>query len=111
MIIAIALQDNVLNSGIHPQFGRCPWFAVYNSRSDQITYLKNTEQNSLKEAGLSAASLLISIGVSKVVAGRFGMKAADYLRGKQVQMIVPHKEDMTLYRILGRVNPDRVKKL
>lgn len=103
MIIAVAIQENVINSPVDLQFGRCPWFAVYNSSFDQLTYLKNTEQNNFKDAGISAANVLISAGVSKIVAGRFGMKTADYLREKDVQMIVPHIAEMTLDCILEKI--------
>lgn len=107
MIIAIALQDNTLNSLVYPQFGRCPWFAIYNSRLDTLTYLKNAEQDTLTDAGITVASFLLAEGVSKVVAGRFGLKAADYLREKQIQMIVPHKEDTILDDILKKISSGR----
>lgn len=86
------------------QFGRCPWFALYDSSSRQVTYLQNTGQNTSAEVGISVAYILIAAGVSRIIAGRFGLKAADYLRGKNVQMIVPHVEDMTLDRILEKIN-------
>ncbi|RXF70637.1 NifB/NifX family molybdenum-iron cluster-binding protein [Arcticibacter tournemirensis] len=107
MIIAIALHNNTLNSPVHLQFGRCPFFAIYNGESDKVTYLENTEKDSLKDTGIAVASMLLSKAVSAVVAGRFGVKAADYLREKQVQMIIPHRKDTTLADILKKVNPHK----
>ncbi|MGX5691294.1 NifB/NifX family molybdenum-iron cluster-binding protein [Arcticibacter tournemirensis] len=107
MIIAIALHNNTLNSPVHLQFGRCPFFAIYNGESDKVTYLENTEKDSLKDTGIAVASMLLSKAVSAVVAGRFGVKAADYLREKQVQMILPHRKDTTLADILKKVNPHK----
>ncbi|EOR93376.1 hypothetical protein ADIARSV_3455 [Arcticibacter svalbardensis MN12-7] len=110
MIIGIAIQENVLYSRIHRQFGRCPWFAIYDSSSDELTYVKNAEQDSVKDAGLNVASMLIAEGVTKVVAGRFGILTADYLREQRVQMIIPLKDEMTLEGLLENINPARVSK-
>lgn len=105
MIIAIAILNNELNSTVHMQFGRCAWFAIYNTSSNELMYLKNPEQDTVKDAGLKVASLLVSKGVSKVVAGRFGVKTADYLRGQQVQMIIPRNEEMTLGHLVENITP------
>ncbi len=109
MIIAIALNNNMLSSTVHLQFGRCTYFAIYDSELDTLRYLENTERNSTNDTGTTVASLLLLEGISTVVAGRFGMKAADSLRERHIQMIVPHQENTTLMDVLKKVIPDRRK--
>lgn len=109
MIIAVAVRDNKLDPPLHLQFGRCPWFALYDSCTGKTTYLRNTKHDSPEDAGSGTASLLVAARVSKVVAGRIGIKAAAYLRDKQVQMVIPHKEGLTLTQFLQKIDPVKIE--
>lgn len=103
MLIAIALYEDKRESFIHPHFGLCNYYGIYDEQSDALTFIANPHLNNPKQVGLHAAQILLERGVVKVIAGRFGSKVSGFFSAKNVQMIIPHNPHVKLDELINTV--------
>jgi predicted DNA-binding protein (UPF0251 family)/predicted Fe-Mo cluster-binding NifX family protein len=87
--IAFALEHDRGNSLIDEHFGRCAWFGIMEPGDGEITFLKNPNPQQADKAGVNSAEMLSEMGVSLVVAGRFGSKVMDVFDSRTIRMLVP----------------------
>lgn len=74
--IAICIQSgDDLSAPFESRFGRAPAFLVTNSEGTDFRVVANQGASAGHGAGTGAAALMGSLGVKRVVAGRFGPKA------------------------------------
>lgn len=91
MKVAIAASQSHLQSEVDTHFGRCAWFCIFDTQGRTHEFVENPYREREGEAGSLAAGLLAEQGAAMVVAGRFGSKAMQALRGAGIQMILPEK--------------------
>jgi len=84
MKVAISVdekQDNVTTSKV---FGRCKFFALYDTSSRKLSYIDNPGASQQRGAGISAAQTLIDEKVVKVYCGNVGPNAENALSGGNI---------------------------
>lgn len=86
MKIAISSEGNTLSSNIDPRFGRCSFFAFYDSKTGNTEFLVNPAKESAEGAGPAAVQFIASQGAEKVVAGEFGGKIKSLLDSLHIEM-------------------------
>lgn len=79
MKIAIPLNDNSITSSICQSFGRSPYFLVYETNTEESTFLNNPAATSQGGAGIQAAQLLVDNGIETLITPRCGGKAIDVI--------------------------------
>ncbi|HRY31660.1 MAG TPA: NifB/NifX family molybdenum-iron cluster-binding protein [Bacteroidales bacterium] len=89
MKIAITATGNSLESTLDERFGRCSYFVIYDTRSNETEFIANPNREAVNGAGPSAVQLIASRGVGKIVAMHFGSKIIDLLESLHIQMIKP----------------------
>lgn len=99
MKIAITSQGADTNAIIDPRFGRCAYFAIYDTESGECQFFENPNLNSDQGAGPASVGFIANHGVSKAVAGEFGFKIKEMLDGLNIQMIIM-KEAKTIADII-----------
>jgi predicted Fe-Mo cluster-binding NifX family protein len=87
MKIAITSEGNSLNSLIDPRFGRCAFFAIYDTDTQNTEFIPNPAKESSEGAGPAAVQFIASKGVKKIVAGEFGSKIKSLLDNLQIEML------------------------
>lgn len=87
MKIAIASEKNSIESKIDPRFGRCNFFAIYDSKNGSLDFLTNPAKEATSGAGPMAVQFIASQGVKKVVAGDFGNKITSLLNSLDIEML------------------------
>ncbi len=92
MKIAIASNENHVKSIIDQHFGRCDWFCLYDTTTEETKFIENPVRHHQEKAGCDAADLLMEKGISMVIAGRFGSKVVEVFRSKNIQMIIPENQ-------------------
>lgn len=101
MLIAIAANENHLKAIVDPHFGRCDWYCLYDTETQQSSFIENTARFHEKNAGCNAADLLIEKGIGLAVAGRFGSKVMEVFRNHNIPIIVPETQQ-TLNEIITK---------
>ncbi|NCC99779.1 MAG: dinitrogenase iron-molybdenum cofactor biosynthesis protein [Bacteroidia bacterium] len=87
MKIAITSEGNSLNSLIDPRFGRCSFFAIYDTDTKNTEFILNPVKESLEGAGPAAVQFIASKEVKKIVAGEFGGKIKSLLDNLKIDML------------------------
>ncbi|MFP4588664.1 MAG: NifB/NifX family molybdenum-iron cluster-binding protein [Candidatus Bipolaricaulota bacterium] len=73
VIVTAAGTDKVSN--VDPRFGRCPYFVIWKSDSDQLQVIDNSSSNAASGAGVQAAQTVIERGADAVITGNVGPNA------------------------------------
>lgn len=99
MKIAITSENNQMDSKIDARFGRCPFFAIYDTESKKLEFHANPAKESTEGAGPAAVQFIAKHGVNKIIAGEFGNKIHSLLQGLNIEMI--NDKDKTIAEIIS----------
>ena len=68
MKIAIAVEEQSMESIICPSFGRAPYFLIYDTKTHMKTYLDNDVKESQCGKGIKAAQMIVDENADVVIA-------------------------------------------
>jgi len=103
MKVAISSKGDTLDSEMDSRFGRCKFFAIYDSENKSTQFVENKAASLTEGAGPAALQLLTAQGVTKLVSGNFGMKIKTLSSDLSVQLIVM-RENHTIKSIINILN-------
>lgn len=88
MKVAIPLDAQKLESSVCLSFGRAPYFAVYDTETQESEFVINSATASPGGAGIKAAQTVVDAGAEVLLTPRCGENAAEVL----------HKADVAIYK-------------
>jgi len=86
MKICITSTGDNLDSNVDPRFGRCRYFIIYNTDTDEFEAMENDSREAMGGAGISAAQNIVSKNVQAVLSGHFGPNAFKVLQSASVKL-------------------------
>ncbi len=93
MKIAITATENNVNAKLDARFGRCSYFAVYDTEEKCIhEFLANPNKNSEGGAGPASAEFIASKDIEKIISGEFGGKVKSIFETLQIEIITESSE-------------------
>lgn len=101
MKIAITSEGNQMDSKIDPRFGRCAYFAIYDTDTKETEFIANPAKDSSGGAGPEAVQFIAATGAKKIIAGEIGTKILSLLESLGIQMI--SAKDKTIQKIVERL--------
>lgn len=104
MKVAITSSGNTLKSNLDKRFGRCSFFAIYDTETKDVEFIPNPNKEAEEGAGPASVQLVASIPVNKIVSGEFGFKIKSLLVDLKIQMIVLKEPDITIENIIKLLN-------
>jgi predicted Fe-Mo cluster-binding NifX family protein len=104
MKVAITSTGNTLESTLDMSFGRCTYFAIYDTDGRSVEYIFNPNQQAEEGAGTASVHLMASLSVNKIVSGEFGLKTKPLLDSLRIQMIVLKAPGKTIREIIEMLN-------
>lgn len=87
MKIAITSSGNTIDATIDSRFGRCAFFAIYDTETKTTEFLTNPSKEATEGAGPAAVQFVAAQKVNKIVSGDFGMKIKSLLDSLNIEMI------------------------
>lgn len=99
MKVAITSQGMNAESLVDSRFGRCQCFAIYDTQSGSLNFIKNPNRSVDSGAGPASVALVANQGVKKIVSGEFGMKIKDLLHNLDIQMVIM-KQPITVAQVV-----------
>jgi predicted Fe-Mo cluster-binding NifX family protein len=87
MIIAIPSDKDSLDSAVCVSFGRAPLYCLYDTETEQSTFLANSAADSPGGAGIKAAQLLVDNKVNILITVRCGENAAKVLQPANIELL------------------------
>ena len=100
MKIAITSTGNNLESKLDQRFGRCSYFAIYDTENDGLEFIPNPNKDVSEGAGPASVQIVASRNVSKIVSGEFGMKIKSLLDSLQIQLIMLKNTEKSISEII-----------
>jgi len=101
MKIAISTTTAGEAATLEMRFGRCPYFAVYNSETKEFEWFENEGIKATSGAGTGAAQALINRNIDIVISGQFGPKAVQVLEAGKIKMLLA-PADMPLDEVISK---------
>ncbi|MBP8758200.1 MAG: hypothetical protein KBH27_07235 [Prevotella sp.] len=103
MKVAISSKGETLNCEMDSRFGRCRFFAIYDSEDRSVVFIKNTACSLTEGAGPAALKLLVAQNVVKLVSENFGVKIKTLASDLNIQLIVM-RDSQTIESIINMLN-------
>ena len=102
MKIAITSQGMTSDSLLDSRFGRCTAFAVYDTDTKKLDFIKNPNKDVDEGAGPASVSLVANQGVQRIISGEFGFKIKGLLNDLKIQMDT-RKEQVSIADIINQL--------
>ena len=102
MKVAITSAGNTKSAHIDQRFGRCAYFALYDTTTQKLEFVENSAKDAPEGAGPAAVAIVANRGARKVVSVEFGMKIKTMLTDLGIQMVIM-KEDKTIEELIGLI--------
>ena len=104
MKIAITSTGNTKESKMDTRFGRCTYFAIYDTEQLNVDFILNPNKESTEGAGPASVQLVASKGVKQIISGQIGGKVKSILESLQIQLILFTGPEKTVNEILELIN-------
>lgn len=85
MKVAVCSAGNTLDSPADPRFGRCAYFLVVDTETFDATAIENAGAMFAQGAGIQAAQVISSLGVSALITGNLGPNAHQALSAAGIE--------------------------
>lgn len=104
MKIAITSDGNKLDSKVDSRFGRCSYFAIYDTETKGVKFISNPNKESMEGAGPASAQFVASEGAQKVISGEFGYKVKSIFESLQIQLVTLSETEKSIAEIIGMLD-------
>lgn len=108
MKIAITTTGNSPESKLGNRFGRCSYFAIYDTENGTIEFLLNPNKESVEGAGPASAQFILSKGVTTIVSGEFGANVKSVFNQLQIQLIMMNDPEMRVGDIVELIKHKKI---
>lgn len=102
MRYAITSESNALESNIDSRFGRCSFFAIYDSDNGETEFLKNPAKDESDGAGAAAVQFVARQRVQSVICVEIGPKMVSILKELDIELKKEDK-DQTISQIIKKL--------
>ncbi len=101
MIIGISSTGNNMQSALDMRFGRCSFFAIYNTDTKTASFVENAAVSASGGAGTVAAQVMIDNNVETIITGNMGPNAFGVFNNSDIKVYkcasVPLENAVQLY--------------
>ncbi|QZY55728.1 NifB/NifX family molybdenum-iron cluster-binding protein [Crassaminicella profunda] len=86
MKICITSMGNEKDAMMDSRFGRCPYFAIYDTETKEYEFMENNGVTAPGGAGIAAGQQVVSKGAEVVITGFIGPNAKRVIEGGQIKV-------------------------
>lgn len=105
MKVAITSTGSTSDSKLDQRFGRCSYFAIYDTETRETEFIPNPGKDATEGAGPAAVQIVASRNVKKIISGDFGAKIRSLLDNLGIEMTAikdPEKSISDIINMLGK---------
>jgi len=110
MKIAISSLGKTSKSQVDPRFGRCPYFIIADTNSEEFEAIENTAGQTFQGAGITAAQLVANKEVQAIIAGNFGPKAVNVLSQSNIK-IFRSPSDINIKEVIRKFKNNKLEEI
>lgn len=109
MKIAISATGKTMEGSLDSRFGRCKYFVIYDTESEEINVVENKGNTSGGGAGIAAAQQLIDEKIDTVITGHLGPNAFKVIKSAG---IIPYQcESISIKSVLEKFKDGKLSKI
>jgi len=86
MKIAVPVDNNSMETRLCVSFGRAPYFLIFDTESNEATFLNNSAATSQGGAGIKAAQAVVDSHAGALLTPRCGEKAAQVISAANIKI-------------------------
>jgi predicted Fe-Mo cluster-binding NifX family protein len=86
MKIAVSSDGATLESNVDPRFGRCPYYIIYDTESNEFKSVENKSGQAAGGAGIQAAQMISDMKVKSLITGNIGPNAFRVLSAASIKV-------------------------
>lgn len=86
MIITMPVDGKTMSACINKSFGRTQYFLVYNTETEQKSFLANAAANAQGGAGIQAAQFVVDQNTNAILTPTIGKNSADVIKGSGIKI-------------------------
>lgn len=101
MKVAITVFDDSLESKIDSRFGRCSFFAIYDTNTKATHFIQNPNKDKEGGAGPASAEFVSKMGIYEVYSGEFGGKVVPIFNELNIKMIHVYHNEITVGELIN----------
>ncbi len=98
--IAITSVGDSLTSALDDHFGRCSYFAILDTQTSEVNFVKNPYKSLDRKTGILASRLMEDYQIKKIISGNFGIKVKPVLTDAEIQMVIIKKNNVLIQDII-----------
>ncbi|AFM39348.1 hypothetical protein Desaci_0276 [Desulfosporosinus acidiphilus SJ4] len=87
MKIAIPVNDKSMEAGVCDNFGRTPYYLIYDTESKESAFIDNSAIASQGGAGIKAAQIIVDNKVDALLTPRCGENAAEIIKAANIKLL------------------------
>ena len=87
MKICITSQGDSISSEVDPRFGRCQYFIIADTETEEVQTVKNSNIDSMGGAGIQSGQFISEKKIKIVLTGNVGPNAYQTLKAAGVEII------------------------
>lgn len=87
MKIAITSSGSDLKSEVDPRFGRCAYFILVETDTDEFEAIENSNAQGMGGVGIQSGQMMANKGVKVVLTGSCGPNAFQTLQGAGIEVV------------------------
>jgi len=106
MKIAVSAAGDSMNAHVSEQFGRCPYFVIFDSETLKYEPFLNPGKDMSGGAGPEAVRLISSKGSEIVLTSAVGPNAKDALGAAEIIVVSGFNSDMTIQEAVNKYLKD-----
>jgi predicted Fe-Mo cluster-binding NifX family protein len=110
MKICVCATGPNLDSLVSAVFGRCPYFLIVDSKTEEFKAISNSALQAGRGAGVTASQLVASEKAGVVICGNFGPNAFSILQMSGIK-IYPGVFGLTVKQALDKYNKRELKEM
>jgi predicted Fe-Mo cluster-binding NifX family protein len=103
MKVAIPSEGINLQSNVSQSFGRCEYFLVVDTNTNNFEVIDNTAVSSEGGAGIKASQLVVDSSANALITFHLGLNAADVLNSADIKILkaVPGKIENVVAKFIS----------
>ena len=110
MKLIISAQNLSLESQVERRFGRCAWFILFDTETNQWEAFQNPGASQSGGAGVAAAQFVVDQKADVVISGDFGPNASRAFQAAKVEMRVFNENTSTVQEAVDHFRNDKLLK-
>ncbi|RDY24091.1 diguanylate cyclase [Romboutsia maritimum] len=109
MKIAISATGKNIESLLDARFGRCEYFQIHNSESEEVIVIENKGLTCSGGAGIAAAQQLIDEDVDIIITGNLGPNAFKIIEKAKIKTY--RCEDISIQSVLEQFKNNEIEEI